>query len=115
MHKDIVTTPLGWRSMWIIAFFDLPNDTPQRRKRYALFRKHLLNDGFSMMQYSVYTRHCATRENASIHIDRLSRHIPPEGEVCFMQITDNQFANTTIFRGKKHVPPQKAPAQLEFF
>ena len=37
--------------MWVIAMFDLPTDTPRARKAYARFRKDLLNDGFTMMQY----------------------------------------------------------------
>ncbi len=43
----------GYRCMWIVAMFDLPTDTKKARKDYALFRKHLLEDGFTMMQYSV--------------------------------------------------------------
>ena len=101
--------------MWIIAFFDLPTATPAQRKQYALFRKHLLHDGFSMMQYSVYKRHCATRDNANTHIDRMAQKIPPEGEVCFLQVTDHQYGDMKIFRGKKATPPENQPAQLEFF
>ena len=43
--------PWGWRTMWVIAMFDLPTDTAHVRKAYARFRKDLLNDGFTMMQY----------------------------------------------------------------
>ncbi len=37
----------------VVAMFDLPTDTKQSRREYALFRKHLLKNGFQMMQYSV--------------------------------------------------------------
>ena len=50
--------------MWVIAMFDLPTDTPAARKSYTRFRKDLLDDGFTMMQFSVYSRHCASIENA---------------------------------------------------
>jgi CRISPR-associated protein Cas2 len=112
---EVVTTPLGWRSMWILALFDLPTKTKAQRKRYTTFRKSLLNDGFSMMQFSVYKRHCATRENASLHIERMGRVIPSEGEVRFIQITDRQFGEMKIFRGKKRIDSEERPAQLEFF
>ena len=59
--KSILTTLLGWRSMWIVVLFDLPTETKAQRKHHAQFRKSLLKDGFSMMQYSVYKRHCANR------------------------------------------------------
>lgn len=48
--------------MWVIVMFDLPTDTPKARKAYARFRTDLLKDGFTMMQYSVYIRHCASIE-----------------------------------------------------
>ena len=56
-----------------------------------------------MMQYSVYKRHCATRENATLHIERMGKKIPAEGEVRFIQITDRQFGDMKIFRGKKEL------------
>ena len=111
----MLLTPLGWRSMWVIALFDLPTETTKHRKAYARFRKALLNDGFSMMQYSVYKRHCANRENAQVHIQRMGKSIPAEGEVRFMQITDRQYGDMQVFVGKKTQGPKNSPAQLEFF
>ncbi|MCA9456802.1 MAG: CRISPR-associated endonuclease Cas2, partial [Nitrospira sp.] len=49
----------GIKTVWIIVLFDLPTDTRAARRQYTLFRKALLNDSFTMMQYSVYMRHCA--------------------------------------------------------
>lgn len=46
--------------MWVLALFDLPVDKPESRRQYTRFRKELLDDGFTMMQYSVYQRHCAS-------------------------------------------------------
>jgi len=43
----------GLNSMWVIVLFDLPTDSSEARKQYTVFRKHLLDDGFTMMQYSV--------------------------------------------------------------
>jgi CRISPR-associated endonuclease Cas2 len=52
--------------------FDLPVDTPGARRDYTKFRKGLLQDGFSMMQYSVYIRHCANEDNAKVHFFRVN-------------------------------------------
>ena len=60
--------------MWVIAMFDLPTLTPQDRRAYARFRKDLIEDGFTMMQYSVYCRHCASIENADVHSPGIDGH-----------------------------------------
>jgi CRISPR-associated protein Cas2 len=107
--------PWGWRSMWVIAMFDLPTDTPSARKAYARFRKNLLEDGFTMMQYSVYTRHCASIENADAHVARMGQKLPPAGEVRFLTITDRQFSRIKVFWGKKRQKGAPAPSQMELF
>ena len=53
--------------MWLFAMFDLPVTTTKARKRYAEFRKVLLEQGFSMLQYSVYARYCASEEMADAY------------------------------------------------
>ncbi len=57
----------GYRCMSVLAMFDLPTDTKKARREYTLFRKALLRDGFTQMQYSVYARHCPSKENAEVH------------------------------------------------
>lgn len=105
----------GMRSMWVIAMFDLPTDTPLARRAYAAFRKGLLGDGFSMMQYSVYMRHCASQENAEVHYKRVQSILPDDGEVRLITITDAQFARMQIFLGRRRKTPVAAPAQVEMF
>ncbi len=101
--------------MWILVMFDLPVTTKKKRKEYAIFRKKLLQAGFQMMQYSVYFRHCPSKENTEVHAIRVKREIPPEGEVRILEITDKQFERMQVFFGKKRKKVEKAPAQLEFF
>ncbi len=105
----------GYRFMWILAMFDLPTDTPKARKDYTKFRKALLKDGFTMMQYSVYKRHCASRENTAVHTQRVRNFLPPDGEVRLLMITDVQYEKMEVFFGKKRKPTPPAPAQLELF
>lgn len=105
----------GYRAMWIIVFFDLPTDTVKARKQYTRFRKDLLEDGFSMMQYSVYYRHCASKENTHVHLERIRRCVPPDGEVRVVQFTDKQFSRMEVFLGKRRVKTEEEPAQLELF
>lgn len=58
----------AYHIMWMFVFFDLPVTTKKERKAAALFRKNLEKDGFSMMQFSVYIRHCASRESLAVHL-----------------------------------------------
>jgi CRISPR-associated protein Cas2 len=101
--------------MWLLVMFDLPVVGAKARKRYARFRKQLLKDGFAKMQYSVYVRHCASKENADVHQARVGSAVPAEGEVRVLRITDKQYERMAIFWGKKRRKPEKAPAQLELF
>jgi len=101
--------------MWVIAMFDLPVDTKAARRAYARFRKDLLEDGFTMMQFSVYIRHCSSYDNAEMHVARMGAKVPEKGEVRFLTITDNQFGRIKVFVGKKRSNPAPAPAQLQLF
>lgn len=101
--------------MWIVVLFDLPTDSPKARKQYTDFRKKLLKDGFSMMQYSVYYRHCASRENTEVHLKRIRAAVPPDGEVRVVQFTDKQFSQMEIYLGKRRKKTDDPPAQLEMF
>jgi CRISPR-associated protein Cas2 len=105
----------GYRYMWLIAMFDLPTDTKKARKEYTRFRKALLKDGFAKMQYSVYIRHCASRENTEVHTRRVRAVLPPDGEVRVISLTDKQYERMDVFWGTKRKPTEPAPPQLELF
>jgi len=105
----------GYRNMWVLAMFDLPTDTPRARRAYTRFRKALLRDGFTMLQYSVYVRHCASEENAEVHTKRIEAWLPDDGEVRILCITDKQFARMRSFWGKRRKPVEPPPRQLELF
>ena len=104
-----------YRIMWVLVFFDLPTDTKKARKEYALFRKQLLQDGFTMFQFSMYVRHCPSAENADVHIKRVKRILPPCGHVGIMRVTDKQFGEMEIFSGKQAAATKPPVQQLELF
>ena len=105
----------GLSTMWLVVLFDLPTDTKVARKEYTRFRKFLLNDGYTMMQYSVYMRHSSSNENALVHSKRVKLALPDEGEVRIIKITDKQFGKIDVFYGKKRKNIEAAPLQLQFF
>jgi len=105
-----------YRVMWIFVFYDLPTETKKDRKEFQLFRKCLQEDGFAMFQFSIYLRHCASMENADVHIKRVRACLPPHGKVGILTVTDKQFGDIQIFQGEK---PQESEfqqgIQLELF
>jgi CRISPR-associated protein Cas2 len=105
----------AYRIMWVLVFFDLPTETRKDRKVYAKFRKDIMADGFNMFQFSIYLRHCPSRENADVHILRVKKILPAKGHVGIMCITDKQFGMMEIFRGKDMVESPETIQQLELF
>ena len=105
----------AYRIMWVLVFFDLPTETKKDRKIYARFRKDIMADGFNMFQFSIYLRHCASKENADVHIKRVKKILPPKGHVGIMSITDKQFGMMEIFRGKELTEAPALAQQLELF
>lgn len=105
----------AYRVMWIMVFFDLPTETRKDRKNYSVFRRRIMADGFQMFQFSMYVRHCSSRENTNVHVQRVRNILPPNGHIGILTITDRQFSMMEIFRGKKETPPPPIAQQLELF
>ena len=104
-----------YRIMWVLVLFDLPTETKKERKAYADFRKKILKDGFTMFQFSIYLRHCPSRENANVHIKRVKSFLPEWGEIGILCITDKQFGQMEIFSNQKPKAPEAPGLQLELF
>ena len=104
-----------YRVMWVMVFFDLPTNTKKERRQASQFRKRLLQDGFSMFQFSIYVRHCPSRENAEVHIKRVKSVLPPNGHVGIMQITDKQFGMIELFYSQQKEKKPEMHQQLSLF
>lgn len=104
-----------YRVMWILVFFDLPTETKRDKQAYVVFRNKLRRDGFTMFQFSIYVRHCASMENAEVHMRRVRAFLPKYGKVGLMCITDKQFASMELYYGQKPTQPKAPGQQLELF
>lgn len=104
-----------YRVMWLMVLFDLPTETKRDIRAYSVFRKNLMKDGFTIFQFSIYIRHCASMENAEMHIKRVKSFLPEFGKVGIICITDKQFGNIELFFGKKTFAPNAPGQQLELF
>lgn len=105
----------AYHIMWIFVFFDLPVTTKKQRKKATRFRKDLEKSGFTMMQYSVYTRHCASRQSVDVQIKRIKKMVPEEGQVSILTVTDKQYGDIINYWGAKSQPMPEGPKQLEMF
>ena len=102
--------------MWLFCLFDLPTNTKEQRKRAAFFRKKLIEDGFDMMQFSVYKRLCGSMESCDVHSKRIKQWLPREGTVSILRFTDKQFGEIETFIGAVPKKTEKAAyVQLELF
>lgn len=105
----------AYHIMWLFVFFDLPVTTKKERKVASVFRKELLKDGFVMIQFSVYIRHCASYESLNVHKRRVRNIMPQSGKICMMAVTDKQYGDMETIFGKTAKKDVQAPIQLEFF
>lgn len=62
---------MRYRMMRLMIMFDLPVDTADERREYRQFRKRLINEGFLMIQYSIYERVCVSRKTATFLENRI--------------------------------------------
>ena len=85
--------------MRLFVMYDLPVVTAENKKIYQRFRKFLLNDGYDMLQYSVYCRVVNGDDAVDKHLKRLEANLPPKGSVRFLQITERQYANMKFLVG----------------
>src|SRR3546814_14781471 len=78
------------RFVYLFVFFDLPVGTTKERRDATRFRKFLVNDGYDMMQFSVYTRVCRGQDAADKHVGRVERNLPPKGSVRALQVRSEE-------------------------
>ena len=84
---------MRYRFMRILIFFDLPTETSKDRKNYSKFRKFLINEGFIMMQESVYAKLVLNNSITNSIKDKISKNKPPKGIVQMLVITEKQFGS----------------------
>ena len=87
--------------MRIMVFFDLPVSSKKRRRAYAQFRKFLIESGYIMLQYSVYSRTVRNHDDAASYLRRLEAKVPSEGAVRAMLVTEKQYASMHLLVGER--------------
>ncbi len=86
--------------MRMIVMFDLPTDTSMDRRHYRWFRKFLIDEGFVMMQESVYTKICLNMHAVNKVELNIKKNRPPKGLIQVMTVTEKQFAAMKLIVGE---------------
>ena len=88
--------------MRTIVFFDLPNIYAKDRRNYMKFRKFLINEGFIMMQESVYSKIVLNTEQAKLLIERIRKKAPKKGIIQVLTITEKQYSKIEFISGEEN-------------
>jgi CRISPR-associated protein Cas2 len=102
---------------WLIVAFDLPVGTREQRKQAAGFRNFLIDDGYQMVQFSVYARACVSFARQETHLDRLRKNLPPEGSVRAVFVTRAQWERSYVIHGSPAsvVEAEELPDQIQLW
>lgn len=87
--------------MRLVLFFDLPMTTKQEIRTYTHFRKYLIQNGYMMMQFSVYCKIFPNREAVVKHVNILRKNVPKQGQIRLLMVTEKQYSKIEIIVGGK--------------
>ena len=86
--------------MRVIVFFDLPTLTSKDRREYRRFRKFLINEGFIMMQESVYSKIALNNTTASLIKNKVRKNKVKNGLIQLMIVTEKQYSGIEYIAGE---------------
>lgn len=93
---------MSYRFMRMLVMFDLPTATPTDRRHYRLFRKMLIQNGFYMLQESIYTRMLLNTSVQKRSLEIIRNNKPPTGTVQVLTLTEKQFSSMEFITGEFH-------------
>ncbi|MGF3194890.1 CRISPR-associated endonuclease Cas2 [Facklamia sp. P13055] len=94
---------MSYRFMRLLLMFDLPVASLEQKRDYRKFRKFLIDEGFIMHQYSIYSKILLNSTAKVAQINRLKKHIPEEGLVTLLTVTEKQFSRMIYLVGESDV------------
>lgn len=102
---------MKYKVMRILCMFDLPVVTDEEKRIYRIFRKNLLKEGFTMVQYSIYVRTCPNRDYGKRLEKRIQKLAPPKGNVRLLSVTEKQYSDMKLIVGCKSETEKKVGAE----
>lgn len=101
--------------MWMMVFFDLPVVEKSDQKEATRFRSFLLDNGFAMVQYSIYTKLFSGKDAAEKYYKMIKQNLPPNGKVDILTVTDKQYSNIISYNSGESVEKKSQNEQLLLF
>lgn len=98
--------------MRMILMFDMPTDTAEEKKAYRKFRKFLLDEGFIMHQFSVYSKLLLNNSANTAMISRLQEQNPQKGIITILTVTEKQFARMIYLSGERNSSVSNSDSRL---
>lgn len=105
---------MSYRYMRMILMFDMPTDTSDDKKAYRQFRKFLLNEGFIMHQYSVYSKLLLNNSASNAMLARLKENNPKKGSISLLTVTEKQFARMVYLHGERDASIGNTDSRIVF-
>lgn len=81
--------------------FDVPSETKKEMRDYRIFRKKLLENGFVMLQYSIYYRSLPNRSALKKYESILKKYVPQGGNIRLLYVSETQFQDMILLVGSK--------------
>lgn len=106
---------VSYKIMRLILLFDMPVQTDDEKREYRHFRESVMDDGFMMMQFSVYVRYCENDSDAEKHIIRVKKMKPKYGNIRILKITENQYTSMIMIQGEKTQQEEAITSEQLFF
>ena len=100
--------------MWMMVLFDLPVVESDERKAATDFRNFLLDNGFAMVQYSIYIKLFSGKDACEKYYKLIKNNLPPQGKVDILTITDKQYANIISYSSGEKIEKKQSEQLLLF-
>jgi len=105
---------MSYRYMRMLVMFDLPTETAENKRAYRQFRKFLINEGFLMHQFSVYSKILLNDTASKSMVSRLRKNNPDDGIVTVLTITEKQFSRMVFLSGKQDMSVSNTDNRVVF-
>lgn len=92
--------------MRLFIMFDLPTVTKKDIQHYNKFHRILLNQGFYMVQFSIYAKLCAHHDEVIKTSDIIAHHLPPVGNIRCLTVTEKQYSMMKLLVGNQSYQEQ---------
>lgn len=96
----------AYKYMRILVMYDVPNNSSEENKEYSKFRKLLIKNGYTMMQYSIYIKCLNVKTKYKSEVKKISKSLPSHGNIRVLAITEKQYQDMIFLRGESNINEQ---------